>query len=59
MICNFQPLRLQQETNNFLFTLRRNKNAKRDVFLIGINSGLRMSDIFKLKKNDSLSAKNS
>jgi integrase len=57
---NVQPLRPQQEINDFLFGLRRNKNAKRDVFLflIGINSGLRMSDIVKLKKKDILSAKN-
>ena len=49
---NVQPLRSQQEINDFLFCLRRNKNAERDVFLflIGINSGLRMSDIVKLKK---------
>jgi hypothetical protein len=42
---NVQPLRSQQEINDFLFCLRRNKNAERDVFLflIGINSGLRMS----------------
>lgn len=57
---NVQPLRTQHEINDFLFGLRRNKNAKRDVFLflIGINSGLRMSDIVKLKKKDILSAKN-
>ena len=57
---NVQPLRSQQEINDFLFCLRRNKNAERDVFLflIGINSGLRMSDIVKLKKQDILSAKN-
>ena len=36
---NVQPLRSQQEINDFLFCLRRNKNAERDVFLflIGIN----------------------
>ena len=52
MSYNVQPLRTQQEINDFLFCLRRNKNANRDVFLflIGINSGLRMSDIVKLKK---------
>ena len=57
---NLQPLRSQQEITDFLFCLRRNKNAERDVFLflIGINSGLRMSDIVKLKKQDILSAKN-
>ncbi len=60
MSYNVQPLRTQQEINDFLFCLRRNKNAKRDVFLflIGINSGLRMSDIVKLKKKDVISSKN-
>ena len=55
-----QPLRTQQEINDFLFCLRRNKNTERDVFLflIGINSGLRMSDIVKLKKQDLISSKN-
>ena len=53
---NVQPLRSQQEINDFLFCLRRNKNAERDVFLflIGINSGLRMSDIVKLKKKSGI-----
>ena len=57
---NVQPLRTQQEINDFLFCLRRNKNANRDVFLflIGINSGLRMSDIVKLQKKDIISSKN-
>ncbi len=56
---NVQPLRSQQEINDFLFCLRRNKNAERDVFLflIGINSGLRMSDIVKLKKKDVITSK--
>ncbi|MBS7332272.1 MAG: tyrosine-type recombinase/integrase [Weeksellaceae bacterium] len=60
MTYNVQPLRAQQEINDFLFCLRRNKNAERDVFLflIGINSGLRMSDIVKLKKKDVISSKN-
>ena len=60
MTYNVQPLRTQQEINDFLFCLRRNKNANRDVFLflIGINSGLRMSDIVKLKKQDLISSKN-
>lgn len=59
MSYNVQPLRTQQEINDFLFCLRRNKNAERDVFLflIGINSGLRMSDIVKLKKKDVISSK--
>lgn len=60
MSYNLQPLRTQQEINDFLFCLRRNKNAERDVFLflIGINSGLRMSDIVKLQKKDIISSKN-
>ena len=60
MSYNVQPLRTRQEINDFLFCLRRNKNADRDVFLflIGINSGLRMSDIVKLKKQDLISSKN-
>lgn len=60
MSYNVQPLRTQQEINDFLFCLRRNKNAERDVFLflIGINSGLRMSDIVTLKKKDVISSKN-
>lgn len=60
MTYNVQPLRTQQEINDFLFCLRRNKNANRDVFLflIGINSGLRMSDIVKLQKKDIISSKN-
>ena len=60
MSYNVQPLRTQQEINDFLFCLRRNKNANRDVFLflIGINSGLRMSDIVKLQKKDIISSKN-
>lgn len=60
MSYNVQPLRTQQEINDFLFCLRRNENAERDVFLflIGINSGLRMSDIVKLKKKDVISSKN-
>ena len=60
MTYNVQPLRTQQEINDFLFCLRRNQHAERDVFLflIGINSGLRMSDIVKLKKQDLISSKN-
>lgn len=57
---NVQTLRTHQEIRDSLFCLRRNKNAERDVFLflIGINSGLRMSDIVKLKKKDVISSKN-
>ena len=57
---NVQPLRTTQEINDFLFGLRRNQHAERDVFLflLGINSGLRMSDLVKLKKKDIVSTKN-
>src|SRR5699024_4606408 len=57
---NVQSLRTHQEIGAFSFCLRRDKNAERDVFLflIGINSGLRMSDIVKLKKKDIISSKN-
>ncbi len=60
MSYNVQPLHTQQEINDFSFYLRRNKNAVRDVFLfmIGINSGLRISDIIKLKKKHLISSKN-
>lgn len=43
-----QPLRTNQDINDMLFFLRRNGwHAERDVmmFLFGINTGLRMSDI--------------
>lgn len=54
MAYNVQPLRSETEINDFLFWLRRTKNAKRDtfLFLFGINNGLRMSDIVKLKVKD-------
>lgn len=44
---NVQPLRTNEEIDDFLFFLRRNKNSKRDTFLFifGINTGLRVSDI--------------
>ena len=60
MTYNVQPLRTQQEINDFLFCLRRQKNAHREVFLflIGINRGLRMSDIVKLQKKDIIYSKN-
>ncbi|WP_407390215.1 hypothetical protein [Carnobacterium jeotgali] len=47
--------------NDFLFCLRRNKKANQDVFLFLIcsNSGLRLSDIIKLKKKDLIPSKNS
>lgn len=51
---NVQPLRSQTEIDDFLFWLRRTSNPKRDtfLFLFGINNGLRMSDIVKLKVKD-------
>lgn len=51
---NVQPLRSNDEIGDFLFFLRRNKFAKRDVFLFlfGINTGLRMSDIVSRKVGD-------
>lgn len=54
MTYNVQPLRTETEINDFLLCLRRNKNAPRDVFLflLGINTGLRMSDLVSLKKKD-------
>ena len=60
MTYNVQPLRTENEINDFLFGLRRNKNAPRDVFLfiLGINTGLRMSDLVKLRKQDIVHSKN-
>lgn len=57
---NVQALLTHQEISDSLFCLRCNKNAERDVFLflIGINSGLRMSDIVKLQKKEIISSKN-
>lgn len=51
---NVQPFRSETEIDDFLFFLRRTKNSKRDVFLFlfGLNTGLRMSDIVKLKVRD-------
>ncbi len=51
---NVQPLRSQTEIDDFKFWLRRTQHADRDVFLFifGINNGLRMSDIVKLKVKD-------
>lgn len=48
---NVEPLRTQNEIDDFLFCLRRTKFSKRDtfMFLFGINTGLRMSDIVNLK----------
>jgi len=60
MTYNVQPLRTETEIDDFLFCLRRNKNAHRDVFLftLGINTGLRMSDLVKLRKKDIIHSKN-
>ncbi|MGO2083789.1 tyrosine-type recombinase/integrase [Vagococcus sp.] len=54
MSYNVQPLRSQTEIDDFLFWLRRTSSPKRDTFLfiLGINTGLRMSDIVKLKVKD-------
>ncbi|MCM2139860.1 tyrosine-type recombinase/integrase [Vagococcus fluvialis] len=54
MSYNVQPLRTQNEIDDFLFWLRRTNNSERDtfLFLFGINNGLRMSDIVKLKVVD-------
>ena len=60
MTYNVQPLRTETEISDFLFCLRRNKNASRDVFLftLGINTGLRMSDLVRLRKKDIDHSKN-
>ena len=60
MAYNIQPLRTEKEINVFLFALSKNKYDERDtfLFLIGINSGLRMSDIVKLKKKESAHSTN-
>ena len=51
---NVEPLRTETEIQDFLFWLRRSKNSDRDVFLfkLGINTGLRMSDLVSLKVSD-------
>lgn len=51
---NVGPLRSQTEIDDFLFWLRRTANPERDtfLFLFGINTGLRMSDIVKLQVKD-------
>lgn len=51
---NVEPLRTQDEINDFLFWLRRTNYPERDtfLFLFGINTGLRMSDIVTLKVKD-------
>ena len=51
---NVQPLRTMEEIQDFQFWLRRTTYAERDsfLFLFGINNGLRMSDIIKLRVGD-------
>lgn len=51
---NVEPLRTQDEISTFKFFLSRNTYGKRDVFLfiLGINTGLRMSDIVSLTVAD-------
>ncbi|XFE28146.1 tyrosine-type recombinase/integrase [Listeria innocua] len=51
---NVQPLRTNEEIQDFQFWLRRTSNPERDsfLFLFGINNGLRMSDIIGLKVGD-------
>lgn len=61
-IINVQPLRTAEEIENMKFAIKRgNKGtpkrselAERDllIFLIGINTGLRVNDIIKLKVSD-------
>ncbi len=57
---NVQPLRTKKEIDDFIYCLKRNNFAKRDVFLFlfGINTGLRMSDIVCRKVNDITSSTN-
>ncbi|NRE80774.1 tyrosine-type recombinase/integrase [Enterococcus faecium] len=54
MSYNVQPLRTNEEIQDFQFWLRRTSNPERDsfLFLFGINNGLRMSDIIGLKVGD-------
>ena len=54
MVYNVQPLRTAEEIRDFQFWLRRTKFPERDsfLFLFGINNGLRISDIVKLKVGD-------
>src|SRR5690625_3122186 len=59
---NVQPLSTNEEINNMILALRRGNGAypkrpeiaERDVllFLIGINTGLRVNDIIRLKVKD-------
>ena len=51
MVYNSKPLRTQDQINDVLFYLRRTHYPERDtfLFLLGINTGLRCSDIVRLK----------
>lgn len=51
---NVQPLRSKKEIAEFADVLRKGKKAKRNLFLfkLGINTGLRMSDLVNLKVMD-------
>lgn len=51
MVYNSKPLRTQDQINDVLFYLRRTRYPERDtfLFLLGINTGLRCSDIVRLK----------
>lgn len=61
-VVNVQPLRTEEEIKNMILALKRGNGAypkrpaiaKRDVllFLIGINTGLRVNDIVRLKVKD-------
>ncbi|WP_412989923.1 tyrosine-type recombinase/integrase [Pediococcus siamensis] len=51
---NVQPLRTNKEIESFKEALGKRRYGQRNVlmFLLGINTGLRMSDILKLKVGD-------
>lgn len=48
---NVEPLRTKQEIDDFLWAVARTQHGQRNrmIVLLGINTGLRMSDILKLK----------
>lgn len=51
VVYNSQPLRSEDQINDVLFYLRRTRYPERDtfLFLLGINTGLRCSDLLNLK----------
>lgn len=53
-IINVKPIKEKQELKNFVGELRKTKHSERDVliFVIGIYTGLRISDILNLKVVD-------